>query len=182
MTTPFKTKYFVTTGTQLYIMDSTASPVTAKVAAQLQGLQGIGGQKSSIKLSNFDSPGYDEYAGGLVDPGKPTGNVVMDVNSAAHQLLHHLVGLGQGSDTSFFYGLADGTGDATIDTGALTPPTTGTSPKTYARSGYLFNGFVNEFSVTAQVNNVVMAKFGAQASGAIGLVVKGGSAVTGPIY
>ena len=166
------TKYFVAQGSQLYIMNPTVSPHVAVVCAQLQGLDGIGGQKSSIKLSNFDSPGYDEYAPGLVDPGKPSGNCVLDMNNTAHQLLQTLLGLGQTALTSFFYGLADGTSPPTVVTGVLTPPTTG-SPKTYTRSGWLFDGFVIEWTVSNSTNNVAMAKFGAQATGARQMIVKG---------
>lgn len=171
------TAHFVTQGTQLYVMKQTVSPHIAVVAAALQGLAGIGGVKSSIKLSNFDSAGYDEYAGGLVDPGKPNGNMILDFNSSAHQLFKTLLGLGATADTSFFYGAADGTSAPTVVAGVLTPPTSG-SPPLYTRSGFLWNGFVNEFSQSAQVNNVIMAKFGCQASGAIGMIVKGlGAAV-----
>lgn len=168
------TNYFVTQGTQLYLMNKTVSPATAVVAAQLQGLDGLSGQKSSITLTNFDSPGYMEYAPGLVDPGKPGGNVVFDANSTTHQLLHQLVGMGQGATTSFFYGLADGTAAPTVITGVLTPPKTGASAAApWSRSGFLWDGFVSEFSYSAQVNNVVLAKLSTQVSGAVKMVVKG---------
>lgn len=170
------TQYFVTQGTQLYLLNKVASPVTVSVAAQLQGLDNIGGQKSSIKLSNFDSPGYDEYAPGLVDPGKPGGNVVLDMNSVAHQLLQTLLGMGTGSETQFFYGLADGTDAPTATGGVLKPPASGASPALYTRSGWLWNGFVTEFTISAQTNNVAMAKFGSQATGARQMIVKGKSA------
>lgn len=170
------TNYFVAQGTQLYVMNPTVSPHIAVVAAQIQGLSGIGGVKSSIKLSNFDSPGYDEFAPGLVDPGKPSGNAVTDMNSAAHQLLKTLVGLGQTANTSFFYGLADGAAPPTVIAGVLSPPRI-TSPTTaYSRSGWFWDGFVNEFSQSAQTNNVLMAKFGSQASGAVKMIVKGQTA------
>lgn len=169
------TKYYVAQGTQLYFMNQTVSPHVAVVAAALQGLSGIGGVKSSIKLSNFDSPGYDEFAGGLIDPGKPNGNMITDMNNSAHQLLKTLLGLGQTAETSFFYGLGDGTGAPTVIAGVLTPPKSG-SPSLYTRSGWLWDGFVNEFSQSAQTNNVLMAKFGSQASGAVQMIVKDQSA------
>jgi len=166
------TKYFVAQGTQLYVMNQTVSPHVAVVAAALQGLAGIGGAKSSIKLSNFDSPGYDEFAGGLIDPGKPNGNMITDMNSTAHQLLKTLLGLGQTAETSFFYGLGDGTSPPTVIAGVLTPPKSAT-PVLYTRSGWLWDGFVSEFSQSAQTNNVLMAKFSSQASGAVQMIVKG---------
>lgn len=169
------TPFFVTQGSQLYFMNPLVSPHVAVVAASLQGLDNIGGQKSSIKLSNFDSPGYDEYAPGLVDPGKPGGNVILDFNSPAHQLLQTLLGLGQTANTMFFYGAADGTSPPTVVTGVLVPPQSG-SPKLYTRSGWLWNGFVTEFTVSAQTNNVMMAKFSCQATGARQMIVLGEAA------
>jgi|SRR5215831_1364976 len=167
------TNYFVTQGTQLYVMNTTVTVAVAVVVAALQGFQGLGGQKASIKLSNFDSPGFDEYAGGLIDPGKPNGNVILDFNSTAHQLLNKLLKLGQNATTQFFYGAADGTGGPpTVVGGNLQPPVSGVSPnQKWARSGFLWTGFVNEFSFSAAVSNVIMAKFSAQASGAIQMCV-----------
>lgn len=168
------TNYFVTQGTQLFVMDVTVSPHVATLAAALQGFTGLGGQKASIKLSNFDSPGFDEYAGGLIDPGKPNGNVIHDFNNAAHQLMLTLLKMGQGSTTQFFYGAADGAGPPTVVAGLLVPPVTGVSPsQKWARSGFLWSGFVNEFSQSAQVSNVIMSKFSCQASGAVQMCVKG---------
>lgn len=167
------TQYSVVQGSQLYIMNPTVSPKVAVVVPGVQGLDGLGGKKSSIKTTSFDSVGYDEYAPGLVDPGTPGGNVIFDYNNTTHQLLQKLLGLGVGSATSFFYGASDGTAAPTVVANVLTPPTTGTSPKTFTRSGWLYDGFVNEYTITAQVNNVVMAKLGVQASGARMLAVKG---------
>lgn len=168
------TQYFVTQGSQLYVMNQTVSLHVAVVVAQLQGLSGIGGQKSSIKLTNFDSASFEEYAGGLIDPGKPNGNIVLDFNSAAHQLLSTLLKLGQTAQTSFFYGAADSTAAPTVVSGVLTPPKSGTSPTFHwDRSGFLWDGFVNEFSMSAQVSNIILAKFGCQASGEIKMYVKG---------
>lgn len=170
-----QTQYSVTQGSQLYIANMTVSTAIAVVIAGVQGVDGIGGKKSSIKTTSFDSVGYEEYAPGLVDPGNPSGNIVFDYNNATHTLLQKLLGLGQGAMTSFFYAASDGTAAPTMVSGKLTPPTTGTSPKTFTRSGWLFDGFVNEYTISAQVNNVVLAKFGAQASGARQLAVKGSS-------
>lgn len=168
------TTAYATQQSQLYIMNKTVSPAVAVVIAQLQGLDGIGGQASSIKLSNFDSPGYEEYAKGLVDPGKPSGNVVFNYGDTGHQLLQKLLGMGQGSTTSFFYGASDATNAPTVVAGVLTPPKSGVSPsQTWARSGHTFDGFVAEFGISAQVNNVLMAKLSLQASGAVKFVTKG---------
>jgi hypothetical protein len=236
------TNSFVAQGTQLFVMNPLTGNTVVTVSA-VQGLAGIGGVKSSIKLSNFDSPGYDEFAPGLVDPGKPSGNVVLDFNNAAHQLMKTLVGLGNAGSTAFFYGAADAVTVPTATGGVLSPPVLAASTFTgslnttsggqlivasgltgaialgqvvtgagitantvitgfvsgtfgglgtysvsisqtvasesmtasgiFSRSGWYWNGFVNEFSITAQTNNVLMAKFGAQATGAVLEYVKG---------
>jgi hypothetical protein len=228
------TNNFVAQGTQLAVVN----PVTGNtvvIPAALQGLAGIGGVKSSIKLSNFDSPGYDEFAPGLVDPGKPSGNIILDFNNVGHQLMKTLVGLGNAGSTQFFYGSADGTVMPTSNASASTSTIAGTVftaagalvgafglgqlltgagvtagtfitsfgtgtgglgtyninisqtvastsiagtqgfgfTNPYVRSGFWWAGFVNEFSITAQTNNVLMAKFGAQATGLILEYVKG---------
>lgn len=163
-------------GYQLYIQNKTVSPSVAVVTAQLQGLDGLGGQASSIKVSNMDSPGYEEYFKGLVDPGKPGGDVVFKYGDTGHQLLHKLLGLGEGSQTSFFFGASDGTAPPTVVAGVLTPPKSAT-PVLFTRSGWIFDGFVAEFSIRAKTNDVCMAKLSIQASGARGMVVKATAAV-----
>lgn len=168
------TTAYVTQQSQLYLLNKTVSPATAVVAAQLQGLDGIGGDASSIKLSNFDSAGYEEYAKGLVDPGKPSGNVVFNYGDTGHQLLQKLLGLGSGSTTSFYYAASDNTTAPTTTGGVLTPPLTGVSPsQLWGRSGHRFDGFVAGFGISAQVNNVVMAKLTIQATGPVTFVTKG---------
>lgn len=235
------TNSFVVQGTTLFMMNPLTGNTVVTCAA-VQGLSGIGGVKSSIKLSNFDSPGYDEFAPGLVDPGKPGGNIILDYNNAGHQLMKQLVGLGNTGNTQFFYGAADNTTVPTAVANVMTAPqylgqtitaslnATGggqlvvtvvaagtlaigqtvsgagvtantlitgqvsgtpggvgtysvsisqvvgsesmTTNSVFSRSGWFWSGFVNEFSITAQTNNVIMAKFGSQATGAVLEMVK----------
>ena len=86
MANPQPTVSFVTQGNQLYLADPTTTNVFHSVVA-LNGFQGLGGVKSSVKLTNFDSAGYDEFAPGLVDPGKPSGTVILNYGDASHQFL-----------------------------------------------------------------------------------------------
>lgn len=169
------TKYSPVQGSQLFIMNQTVSPHVAVVVPAMQGIDNLGGQATSIPITNFDSIGYMEYAKGLVDPGKPSGNIVFDYNNATLQLLNKLLGMGDGAETSFFYAAADGTAAPTVVAGVLTPPKTGASPGTFTRSGWLFNGFVADFTIQGQTNNVVIAKFAVQATGPRQLAVKGQS-------
>lgn len=280
-----QTQFAVVQASQIYMMNPTISPKVAVVMPGVQGIDGLGGKKSSIKTTSFDSVGYEEYAPGLVDPGTPGGNIVFDYNNTTHQLLQKLLGLGTSSSTTFFYAAADAVFAPTVVAGVLTPAKSGglpaapvqTAPATavsggtvligtyffkvtainangetlasnelsvttttnvstvtvnwntvvgatgykvyasqssgtellvstlgvvltttitsagalvgtiapptqdttglFTRSGWLFDGFINEYSITAQVNNVVMAKFGMQATGARYLAVKGQNAL-----
>lgn len=125
MANPQPTVSFVAQLNQLFIVDPTQTNVVQSVAA-LQGFQGLGGVKSSIKTTNFDSNGYDEYAPGLVDPGKPSGNIVLNYGDASHQLLQKLLGLGSTAQTAFMFAQSDGAGTAAVPTApgnVLTPPT-----------------------------------------------------------
>lgn len=173
------TKFRPTQGNQLYIMNQTVSPHIALVIPALQGVDNLGGQKTAIPITNFDSLGFMEYAPGLVDPGKPSGNIVFEYTDTTMQLLNRLLGMGAGATTSLFYGDSDAALAPTVVAGVLTPPQTGSSPKTYTRSGWLFDGFVTEFTIQAQVNNVVLAKFALQATGARKMIVLGSGA---PIF
>ena len=173
------TKYRPTQGNQLYIMNQTVSPHVAVVVPALQGIDNLGGQKTAIPITNLDSLGFMEYAPGLVDPGKPSGNIIFEYTDTTMQLLNKLLGMGAGATTSLFYADSDAALPPTVVAGVLTPPQTGSSPKTYTRSGWLFDGFVTEFTIQAQVNNIVLAKFAIQASGARKMIVLG---QTAPIF
>jgi len=279
---PQPTVNYVCQQNVLYIADPTNLGSVLPVVA-LNGFQGLGGTKSSIKTTNLDSAGYDEFAPGLVDPGKPSGSVILNYLDASHQLCQKLLGLGNTSQTSFFYGQADSTITPTAPGGVMTAPTvpscatpgtvtpgtstsggtlaaatyfykitalnaagetlpspeasqittgstssvslswsavtnatgynvyrsnsTGTekllttlgnvlsyidvgpfyvgtvSPPAanttagFARSGWLFNGFIAEFSFQSQVNNVAMCKLTVQATGARQMVVRGAAAL-----
>lgn len=127
MANPQPTVNYVAQLNILYIMDPTGSNSVLPVVA-LQGFQGLGGVKSSIKTTNFDSNGYDEYAPGLVDPGKPSGNIVLNYGDASHQLLQKLLGLGNTGQTSFFFGQSDSTTVPTAPGNVLAAPTATLSP------------------------------------------------------
>lgn len=171
------TKSYSSQGTKLYLINKTVSPNVVVVVTALAGLDGLGGDATSVDKSNFDSPGYMEYAKGLVDPGKPGGDIIFNFGDAAHILLQKLLGLGEGSETAFFLGAGDGTGAPTIDvTDPLDPrliAPVSTSPVVATRSGVGFVGFVASFTKTAAVNDIWKAKLSIQASGGQTLYTKG---------
>ena len=146
MPNPQPTVSYTAQNVILYIADPTNLGSILPVVA-LNGFQGLGGVKSSIKLSNFDSAGYDEYAPGLVDPGKPSGSIILNYKDSSHQLLQRLLGLGASGATSFFFGEADSTTVPTAPGGVATAPvgsavsTPGTvTPSTSTTGGALAAG------------------------------------------
>jgi len=118
---PQPTVNYVCQQNVLYIADPTNLGSVLPVVA-LNGFQGLGGTKSSIKTTNLDSIGYDEFAPGLVDPGKPSGSVILNYGDASHQLCQKLLGLGSLVTTQFFYGQADSATAPTAPGGVMTPP------------------------------------------------------------
>ena len=61
------TKSYSTQGSKLYFPDTSTSPVVVSPIAQMTGFTGLGGKKTKIDITNFDSNAYKEYAGGLLD-------------------------------------------------------------------------------------------------------------------
>lgn len=171
------TKSYSSQGAKLYILNKTVSPQVVAVVVALAGLDGLGGDATSVDKSNFDSAGYMEYAKGLVDPGKPGGDVIFNFNDPGHLLLQKLLGLGDGSETAFFLGAGDGTGAPTIDVTNPGDPRliapVSTSPVLATRSGVGFVGFVASFTKSAAVNDIFKAKLSIQASGGQTLYTKG---------
>ena len=149
MPNPQPTVNYTAQNVILYIADPTNLGVVLPVVA-LNGFQGLGGVKSSIKLSNFDSAGYDEYAPGLVDPGKPSGSIILNYKDSSHQLLQRLLGLGATGSTTFFFGEADSTTAPTAPGGQMTmgqsaaltmttvTPATATTGGTLAAATYFY--------------------------------------------
>lgn len=184
MTAPYRTPYYSTQGVQLFGLNALTSPSDVMTMAASMGLQGIGGQASDIKLTNLDSPGYEEFAKGLIDGGSPSGDVVYNFNNATHQWLETMLAQGQNAVTQWFLAAADAattvvpTISGTIASGnqVLEPPKTVTSPKTWKRSGFYFYAYVKQFSKDAQVNSFIKAKLTLRVTGAITPIVLGASA------
>ncbi len=171
------TKSYSTQGSQLYFPDETTSPAVAVAIAQMTGFTGLGGKKTKIDITNFDSSGTKEYAGGLLDAGELTFDLIWDFTNANHTLVQQLAGAANAT-RPFFFGASDGTAAPTIsgtlalDTTALVPPVTA-SPKHYSRSGFLFSGYFSSFVVDAKVDSVIMVHAAVQQTGQITTIVKG---------
>jgi hypothetical protein len=171
------TKAYSTQGSQLYFADTTASPAVVDPIAQMTGFTGLGGKKTKIDITNYDSVNYKEYQGGLLDAGELTFDLVWDFTNANHILVQQLA---QAANASryFVFGASDGTAPPTF-TGTLAsppivlvPPVTA-SPKHYSRSGFLFFGYFSMFQVDAPVDSIIKVHAAIQQSGGITTFVKG---------
>lgn len=174
------TKSFSTQGSKLYFTDNTTSPVIVSAVAQMTGFTGLGGKKTKIDITNFDSQGWKEYAGGLLDAGELTFDLIWDFTNSNHVLIANLAASANAT-RPFFFGASDGVGDPTITgtealgTTALVPPKS-TSPVKYTRSGFLFYGYFSSFQVDAPVDSIIKVHCAVQQSGAIQTIVKGTAA------
>ncbi len=85
-----QTKAFSTQGSQLYFPDTTTSPVVVDPIAQMTGFTGLGGKKTKIDITNYDSVNYKEYQGGLLDAGELSFDLIWDFTNANHLLIQQL--------------------------------------------------------------------------------------------
>jgi hypothetical protein len=171
------TKSYSTQGSQLYFPDTSASPVVVDPIAQMTGFTGLGGKKTKIDITNYDSPGYKEYAGGLLDAGELTFDLIWDFTNANHILIQKLAASANAT-RDFVFGASDGTAPPTF-TGTLAAgpivlvPPVSASPKLYTRSGFLFSGYFSTFTVAAPVDSIIKVSCAVQQTGSILTFVKG---------
>lgn len=103
------------------------------------------------------------YIAGLATPGTATFGINTDPSDPAHIRLHQLKVAG--TTLQWAIGWSDGTADPTVDTaGQFNLPTT--------RSWITFEGFMNSFPFSFQLNSVVQSTVGIQVSGDPVLVPK----------
>ena len=171
------TKGQSTVGTQLYVLNTSVSPHVVLLIPQVKGFSPtLGGKRKKIDISNMDSAGYDENAGGRAAPPEATGEMVLDMTNTGHQAIKALFEAGaQGTigDVELYIGNSDANGvPPTIVAGHLVPPQT-TSPKHWTRSGSLVTGYIATFQPKYADDDVIRADFGFQISGAGKMSVKG---------
>lgn len=160
------TKSYSTQGGQLYF-PNVANTVVA--VAQMTGFTGLGGKKSKIDITNYDSVNYKEYAGGLIDAGELNFDLIWDFTNVNHKLVQSLVESANAS-RSFFFGASDGTAAPTYNAGLLVVPN---AANAVTRSGFLFYGYFSMFQVDAPVDNIIKVKAAVQQSGGITTYAKG---------
>lgn len=134
-----------TQGTLLQLKSAVGvSPVTYTAVANVVSISGIGGQKSDIDITNFDSTAK-EFLTGLEDPGEVQVEINFAPSAATHDTLWTLKN------------------DGTLRTWRVRM--SGTSPYDY----FEFAATVKQFQVNFQTDDVVRATVTLRLSGAITL-------------
>jgi Phage tail tube, TTP, lambda-like len=159
-------------GSAFYVLDDTVtSPAVVRQIKQTKGITGLGGSRTVIETTNLDSTAKDKSPG-LMDSGSISFDLVENPADLGHQLLESLANTGTKPSKQWYFGLSDGTATAPSFSGTIaggnlvlkTPPGSGTN----SRTGYLFTGFIKQYSRDVAANGVVM--------------VKGGIEITGPVF
>lgn len=159
-------------GSKFYVLDDTVtSPAIVRNITQTKGITGLGGSRTIIDVTNLDSTAKDKAAG-LMDSGSISFEIVENPADVAHQLLETLANTGVKPSKQWYFGLSDGTNTAPSFSGTIaggnlvlkTPPGSGTN----SRTGYLFTGFIKQYTRDIAANGVVS--------------VKGGIEITGPVF
>lgn len=153
----------LTQGTELWVLDTTASPDALLKIANALGFGEFGEMADDIEVTNLDSTAK-EYVTGLPDNGELTLNLnIADI--ASHRWLKDNVGTG--TRFEFCIGYSDGSTDPTIGSGpAITAPS--------SRTADIFTASVKSFRKTVDGNNVVRGTATLRVSGAIATTWKSG--------
>lgn len=146
----------LTQGTELWVLDTTASPDALLKISNATGFNDFGEMADDIEVTNLDSTAK-EYVTGLADNGEVSMTLNM-ADVASHRWLKENVGTG----TRFYWciGYSDGSADPTIGSGpTITAPSSRTSD--------IFQASVKSFRVSVSGNEVVRATITLRISGAI---------------
>jgi hypothetical protein len=168
-------------GSGFWVLDDTVtSPAIVRQIKQTEGISGLGGSRTVIPITNLDSTGVEKQAG-LMDAGSIQFSLIFNPADIAHQLLETLANSTTTKPVKQFYvGLSDGAVTAPSFSGTIaggnlvlkTPPGSGNN----TRTGYLFSGFVKQWSRAAPVNGVV------KVSGAIEITNPVFTAINGAVW
>lgn len=147
-----------TQGTEVFMLDSAASPPALVKIGNLSGMGDFGPQSDDIEVTNLDSTAK-EYLVGLPDNGEATLSINIDNQSDAHRLLSGLAGTDQRRYFAVCY--SEGTTDPTIAAGEIVPPAAAN------RSSSVFFAAVKSFRRSVPTNDVVRVTVALRISGAI---------------
>lgn len=166
------TKSIYAQGTEMYVLDDSASPATIRKVGQIApGISSFGGQRTVGDQTSLDSVAKEKFPG-LLDNGAYTFDIIVDAQDAGHQYMDTLATALNPTDKNFYIGLSDGTGAPTF-TGTigganlvLKQPKSASSPYKFARTGWNFVGFVKQYSYDMMTDKKVVAKAAIEINGA----------------
>lgn len=81
-----------TQGVELYVLDTTVSPVAVLKIAEVTGIDSLGGQASDIDRTTLDDLRYRRFETGLIDPGSSNVGMFYDKDAESHQFMHDNAG------------------------------------------------------------------------------------------
>lgn len=147
-----------TQGTEVFMLDSAASPPALVKIGNVASVGDFGPQADDIDVTNLDSTAK-EYLVGLPDNGEATLAINMDPQSEAHRLLFGLAGTDQ--RRYFCVAYSEGATDPTIAAGEIVPPPAAN------RSSSIFFAAVKSARRSVPTNDVVRVTVALRISGAI---------------
>src|SRR5690625_216564 len=145
-----------TQGTRLYVIDPGLSgPVSVLNVGCVTSIDGIDTTIEQLETTCLESPART-YVSGLATPGSATFTIQFDPSDASHVRMHELKVAGVTLDWAL--GFTDGELPPTLDSnGEFELPT--------GRSWIVFEGFMNSYPFSFQLNSVVTSSVGIQISG-----------------
>lgn len=141
--------------TELYFLSNDAVPKIVKLGA-FNGFSGLGGQKSEIDATDFDSVAK-EFFTGLEDSGTFGANVNLDPTDAGQDALLKIKN--DGTVNTFVLCLSDGSTAPTLVSSVVTPPTT--------RTSYMFDASVQQFTISGDPDNILKGQVQLRITGAV---------------
>lgn len=144
-------------GSELYVLDTTVSPVAVRKISNITGIDGLGGQASKIDITTLDDLRYRQNMSGLIDPGSANVPVLFDFTDDGQEFLHDNAG---GENFQFAIGEARGFG---------TPPTVNGSEDGFelasTRAWLTFEASISSDSISIATDDVWKATSALQMSG-----------------
>lgn len=146
-----------TQGSELYVLNTTVSPVEVLKLGQITDIGQIGGQAGKIDVTTLDDLRFKRNLSGLIDPSAGNLGVLYDQDDDAQEFLHANAG---GDNFPFAIGLSNGVG---------IPPTVNGSDDGFTlpstRGWISFEASVSQDSVALAMDSIVKLSHALQLSG-----------------
>lgn len=148
-----------TQGTELYVLDTTVSPVEVLKVANVISIDGLGGQASDIDVTNFDDLRFRQFLAGLIDPGTSNANLNYDKSAESHAFVNANAG---GARFRWAIGSSEDPG---------VPPTVNMGGTDFVlpatRSWFTFSASVNQLQFGFAIDDVIKLNSALRVSGEI---------------